>query len=83
MRPEKTQLTQDGQPQFQTRRVEKAFIALNHIMLEDEAALREATERKQFTVTLRDCLLDTATQLQNQQQKNTALQIRKIDITTH
>ena len=83
MQPEKMQLTQDGQPQFRTQRVEKAFIALSLIMLEDEVILREAAEKKQSTVMLQDCLLGMAIQLLNQQQKNTVRQIPKIDSTTH
>lgn len=83
MQPEKMQLTQDGQPQFRTQRVEKAFIALSLIMPEGEAILHEAAEKKQSTIMLQGCLLGTATQLLQKQQKNTARQILIIDTPIH
>lgn len=83
MQHEKTQLTQDGQLQFQIQKAERAFIALNHTTLEDGATLHEVAGKTQFTATLKGCLLDTGTQLLQKQQKNTALQIPKIDTKTH
>ena len=83
MQHEKTLWIQDGRPQFRTQKVERAFIALNHTTLEDGATLHEVAGKTQFTATLKGCLLDTGTQLLPKQQKNTALQIPKIDTKTH
>ena len=76
---EKMELIQDGLLQFLIQKAEKVFIALSLTMLEDEEALHEEVEKKQFTATLKAYLLGMDTQSRNQQPKNIAHQTQTID----